>query len=424
MSCEQIHETVIRDIVDVVTDVKKADFLAGFKSKESMNSISRQSSKLTAVFPVIVSRSMNIENAAMVTKALERKFVSMFQILFSAMSVTNAKDGVDYLSRFHTNINLGNGNAVDNMIDALDKYIEVDENAISNIMVNQLLMEDKNNLSYVLPDSINEDGLTSFKIFSSKYSRGYTITNEAKKSSDEIARNVSSALKNLSDMNKDQLLNSDVKKANELAPTLMSVNVIIEDEVGVPIYDTIIVGIKAKMYPIESEELMTKIKSKVSDRNTLLKFIRATTREISFAKDFLFAIDKAKIDALAQSNRGSSSKFWKVLERRALKGKIRRALGQVNDATCITTIAITQEEVEYLKKTENIDLEVPSVIRGIMESYNLIAFVIVDEAMEVCKFIFDTGDDTYETVTFTHLERETGSSETKKMINVMSKMVR
>ena len=114
MSCEQIHETVIRDIVDVVTDVKKSDFLAGFKSKESMNSIARQSSKLTAVFPVIVSRSMNIENAAMVTKALERKFVSMFQILFSAMSVTNAKDGVDYLSRFHTNIKLG-GNAVDNM---------------------------------------------------------------------------------------------------------------------------------------------------------------------------------------------------------------------------------------------------------------------------------------------------------------------
>ena len=423
MSCEQIHETVIRDIVDVVTDVKNSETLAGFKSKNTINSIARQSSKLTAVFPVIVSRSMNIENAAMVTKALERKFVAMFQILFSAMSVTNAKDGVDYLSRFHTNIKLG-GNAVDNMIDALDKYIEVDENAISNIVVNQLLMEDKNNLSYVLPDSINEDSLNSFKIFSSKYSRGCTITNEAKKTSDEIARNVTSALKNVSDMNKDQLLNSDVKKANELAPTLMSVNVIIEDEVGVPIYDTIIVGIKAKMYPMESEELMTRIKSKVSDRNTLLKFIRATTREISFARDFIFAIDKAKIDALAQSNRGSSSKFWKVLERRALKGKIRRALGQVNDATCITTIAITQEEVEYLKKTENIDLENPGVIRGIMESYNLISFVIVDEAMEVCKFIFDTGDDTYETVTFSHLERETGSSETKKMINVMSKMVR
>lgn len=423
MSCEQIHETVIRDIVDVVTDVKKSDFLAGFKSKESMNSIARQSSKLTAVFPVIVSRSMNIENAAMVTKALERKFVSMFQILFSAMSVTNAKDGVDYLSRFHTNIKLG-GNAVDNMIDALDKYIEVDENAISNIMVNQLLMEDKNNLSYVLPDSINEDSLNSFKIFSSKYSRDYVITNEARKSADEIAKNISTSLKNLSDMNKNQLLDSDVKKANELTPTLMSVNVIIEDDVGVPIYDTIIVGVKAKMYPIESEELMTRLRSKVSDRNTLLKFIKATTREISFAKDFLFAIDKAKIDALAQSNRGSSSKFWKVLERRALKGKIRRALGQVNDATCITTIAITQEEVEYLKKTENIDLEIPSVIRGVMESYNLISFVIVDEAMEVCKFIFDTGDDTFETVTFSHLERETGSSETKKMINVMSKMVR
>ena len=423
MSCEQIHETVIRDIVDVVMDVKNSTNIAGFKDKKSIKSIAKQSSKLTAVFPVIVSRSVNIENAAMVTKALERRFVTMFEVLFSAMSVTNAKDGVDYLSRFHTNISLGDPN-VDTMIDALDKYIDLDENAITNITVNRLLAEDKRNLDYVLPDSINEHSLNSYKIFGSKYANSTTIMNEAR-DPDDILKNIATAQKAFSDMNKNTLLDSDVKKANELVPTLMSVNMILDcDDNGLPIYTTMIVGVKAKMYPIDSEDIMNRLSLKVSDKNGLLKFIRATTREISFAKDFLFAIDKAKIDALSQSKRGSSSKFWKVLERRALKSKIRRSLGQINDATCITSIVITQEEVEYLKKTNNIDLEQPYVIRQIMESYNLISFVIIDEAMEVCKFIFDSGDDTYETITFNHLERETGSSETKKMINIMSKMAR
>ncbi len=117
---------------------------------------------------------------------------------------------------------------------------------------------------------------------------------------------------------------------------------------------------------------------KNQDRNGLLKLIKATTREISFVRDFLLAIDKAKIDALSHSNRGSSSKMWKILERRALKSKIRRTLGQINDASAISTIVISQEEVEFLKKTENIDIENPNVIRPIMESYNLMGVCIVD----------------------------------------------
>ena len=167
---------------------------------------------------------------------------------------------------------------------------------------------------------------------------------------------------------------------------------------------------------------MERIYSKNSDRNGFLKFIRATTREISFVKDFLFAIDKAKIDALSTSKRGSSNKIWKILERRTLKSRVRRALGQPNDASAISTLVISQEEVEYMKKQYNVNVENPRVMRGIMESYNLMGAVIVDELNEVCDFLFDTGNDVYEKVAFRSLERESADNDFRKMITLMTKM--
>ena len=85
---------------------------------------------------------------------------------------------------------------------------------------------------------------------------------------------------------------------------------------------------------------------------------------------------------------------------------------------------MSQEEVEYLKKNDSMNLEDPKVARSIMESYNFMSIVIVDESMEVAKFIYDTGDDVYESLAFSSLEREASDSSTKKIVNLMTKMSR
>lgn len=94
-----------------------------------------------------------------------------------------------------------------------------------------------------------------------------------------------------------------------------------------------------------------------------------------------------------------------------------------NDATAITTLCITQEEVEYLKKTKYINVEDPRVICKIMDAYNMMGFVIVDEALEIAKFLYDDGEGQYEVITFANLEREQKDN-TKKIVNLMSKMSR
>lgn len=441
-----IHETVIRDIADVIYDVKNSEEIKGIYNKKSFKSIAAASSNLTLVFPVLASSNLSIEAASMIAKAMERKAVSMLQILFSSMSIGAVEDGMDYIRQFHTNLQLDDSMTVDNFINAVDKFVVNNESVVTNRAQYEAVMEDLRNINYVLPESISESSIGDFKVTNTRY--GETVINEAKKPQ-RVNINVnntpkdqtitkynynysdpSTANKNAIDaqdkannMLRNQLLSSDVKKANELVPTMMIVNFVNINNDD-PINQQMIVGVKAKLYPINSSDIVNRINLKHNDKNGLFKFIRATTREISFCRDFLFAIDKAKMDALSRSRRGSSSNLWKVLERRALKSKVRRHLGQINDASAISTLVISSEDAEYLLRNDNIDIMKPAVARPILEAYNLMALVVVNEQTEVANFIFDTGDDIYESISFGHLERENNNGIDRKVINLMTKIAR
>lgn len=420
----QIHETVLRDIVDIMMDVKDNDEIQIFTNKDKVyKSVASASKDLVLVFPVVCSRSVHIENASMVTKAIERKAASMLQMLFSAYQITNADNAIEYIHQFHSNINFGGDNmTVDSFIDAIDKIAQMDESGIEciNPKLVQMVKEELKDMYTVLPDSINESAITNYRVLPESTRMPSRVIQEAPK-----LRTPIEVYKDMNGAFQDQLLASDVKKANELVPTMLIVN-FVSTKNGEVVTSTngVIIGIKAKLYPVDSQDLINHMKSKVADTNWLNTLVRASTKEISFWKDFVFAVDKAKIDALSNSRRGSSSKMWKVLERRALKSKIRRGTSTINDATAITSLVLSQEEVEYLKKVENINMEEPRVFRAILESYNLMSIVIVDEAMEVCKFVFDTGDDTYETIGFNLLEREASDNSYKKIVNLMTKVAR
>lgn len=416
-----IHETVIRDIVDVVSDIKNSDSLPGFiKGKNnSFKSIAKGSSNLIMTFPVLGSKNLSIDTACMITKALEREYTSMLQILFTSICYSDAEDAIEYIKKFHSNLDSKELPDLDEFGDMLNKSGVFDEE--SNIgleqRVLQMIKEDMNNINFVMDSDINESSLMDFVVSTHPYTGKQVIVQEGEYSARDN--------KYISDYNKNILLSTDVKKANELTPTMMQVKITAypKDSMNA-IQSVVIVGVKAKLYPVNSTEILNRITSKYSDKNGLANFFKATTREISFAKDFLFAIDKAKIDAISRSRKGSSSKLWRILERRAVKSKILRSLGMANTATAITSIVLTKEDVEYLKKTEGINIESPSVAKKIMDSYNLIAMVITDDSMEIAKFMFDNDEGIFEEISYDSLERQSDDKNTKKVINLMSKMQR
>lgn len=224
------------------------------------------------------------------------------------------------------------------------------------------------------------------------------------------------------DMLKGQVLDSDIKKANELQPSMMVINFYVNnDKDRLEVIKDAVIGVKAKLYPMDSQEIIDRIDKKSEEQSLLVRFKRVTTRELSFFKDFLFALDKAKVDVVERNNKGSKAKLWQTLETRARAYKAGKYAGSASAAP-ITTLVVSQDEVEYLKKFKGIDLESYKSARKIFDGYNFMCICIVDESLEVAKFLFDTGEDNWEVLSFTSLDRESSDATYKKVVNLMTKI--
>lgn len=470
---QSLHESEVAEIItalgsELINGIRGKEYdnkSGGMKGIQKASSISRATAGSTMVFPVICSKSLDIKHVSLVSKAIERNAVSLLRLAFSAYNITTDIDAISFLSKFHTNLDSSKIN-VDRFIDIMDGVAQ-NESAnipLADLKACEMIKEDcKYNINYFFEDDINESSINQFKIIKNKYTGNESVIREGSKSdpkTDEFYQSKGYGAgkaeydyerdqeKRLADIEKDdrrakrdersenreiwyhmqssivnQLLTSDVKKANELSPSLVLVNFFSHDDKNLSVERQIVVGVKAKIYEVEPKDMMTRIINKNADSNIILKLVRASTREISFIKDFLLAIDQAKLDALAKSKRGSSTDLFKALERRALNGKIRRAMKRENDAKAISTIVISQDEADYMNQYNNVDVEDPKVIIPIMEKLNLLYFVIIDGTNEVVKFLLD-GTNNYETITFDNLEKETVDQGYKKAINLITKYQR
>ena len=219
-----------------------------------------------------------------------------------------------------------------------------------------------------------------------------------------------------------QLLDSDVKKANELQPTLMIIRFNELDPNGV-IYSQkpFVAGVKSRLISVDSEDIIDRISVKNKTKVNFLNFIRATTGEISFVKDFILCLNQNKIDAKNAVKKGEAAKMWKVLENRSSKNFLNKNKRTGNDASAITTLVINQETVNILKKESDFDLEKIKNARNILDAYNLLGIIICDESIEVAKVLY-AGNDNWEQQAYSYLEKESNDNSYKKVINLIGKM--
>ena len=453
-NCKQLHETVVRDIVDIITSAKDFDQIKWINNKNNTGSIAKRASNLVLVFPVMVSNSLNIQTAMIVSKAIERKCCSLLQILFSSMQITNADNLQDYIKQFHTNLDLKDHMDLDEFFGVMDSLVDEEAIIVDKDMY-ESIKEDMHNINFHLEGELNPHSINDYKVVNNAFGessimleRTHTYqamgdnktisfsgnkvnlsgstTNNYYAPSGGGGRNddpLHPGMRDQNDYFAHQLLDNDIKKANELMPTTMIVNFISRDEgVNDVIRMSGVIGVKAKLYPVDSMDICNRISSKVKDKNGLFNLVRASTREISFFKDLAFAIDKAKMDAMYMASDSNNAKMFKVLERRAAKNKFSRLIKK-NDASPITSLVISQYEVDYLKQL-NIDMEKSFNARSILEGYNLMDIVVADESMKIAKFLFDDGDGVYEAITFDALEKQANDSTYKKVVNLVSKINR
>lgn len=503
MNYKAIHETIIQSLVAgmkgssdfVRTSINRADARKLKRTRNTnvarSNSIARASSGLVFTYPTLCSSSLGIKQCMMVGKALERRNVTMLQMLLAANQWTK-QNIMDYLKDFHTNLDY-NKLDVDDLLGIMNDDVpklgfdkdgpknESYTNTLMNLMPirekNMALEDFRNNTNYFFEEDVNESSIGRFvtmkrngyqvvieadddgvgakvpalpnDTYSDRYdpeipedkrkgyegdklgdvSRNRPLSNDSDKNSVDTylynKRYVSSAdkvdaiNKITAPNNNDRLLSSEVKKANEMVPSLMLINTI-DPDTGVNMQS--VIGVKSRIIPVPSNEVVGRILANYNDSNAMLKFVKLTTREISFIKDFLLAVDSAKLDAINNSKKGSSSSLFRALERRAQNGKVRKlAKTEKQFAKAISALVISQEDVEDLKKYNNVDVEIPRVIIPIMEKLNLLYFVIVDESAESVKLFIDGATD-YEVYNFSSLEKEAKDDGYKKVLNLMTKM--
>ena len=460
--CQQLHETIVRDIIDVMDDVKNFDQIEWIRNRNNVGSIAKRTSNLILVFPVICSNSITIQTASIITKAIERKCVALLQILFSSIQLTDADNMYDYLKKFHTNMDLRSGLTLDDFMLAMDKLVDEGSIEVTDMDLYQAVKEDMHNINYYLSTELNPSSINDYHIRKDMYGESHVVKEAdnsklfgkyqknmeklidkvvsdrfgdlEKKVGDAKTRENRKLEKNIHFKGKEldnrvdyfryQLSTGDVQKANELMPTTMIVNFTTKGNGMDEYYTTTgIIGVKAKLYPVDAMDICNRIASKYKESNGLFNLVRASTREISFFKDLAFAIDKAKLDAVQMSRESNNAKMFKVLERRASRNRFSSLLKK-NDASPITSLVISQEEVEYLKKYNSVDMDKSYVTRSIMEKYNLMDIVIADESLEVARFLFDDGDGIFESMSFDSLEKEAKDSSYKKVVNLMSKLNR
>lgn len=419
-----IHETILKDITDLIGDARDlADngSKAIGNNKKVFQSLSKAANKLILVFPVLCTKGISIETASMLTKAIEKHCVNLLEMLFAAIQYNDTDDLYDYISKFHNNISTGDKITVDDYISftkALESAVDAGEIKITDKAVYEQFKEGMRDFNDFIKVTLNENSLSDYKCHRT-YNGFETILERVHPSSG----NTSNRNRDNNDKFIEKLAENDIKKANELMPTKVMVKFYSKD--SNEYFEKAIIGVKCKLYTVDSLELIERISTKYADTNWFRELVRAGTGEISFWRDFVFALDKARVDAINSAKNGSSAKMWKVLERRATKYRLGKWKANRADASPITTLIVSQDEVEYLKKDHDIDLENRKIALKLMDAYNFMGIVIADEPAETASFIWDEGNDAnYETLSFRNLERESDDRNYRKVINLMTKISR
>lgn len=215
-----------------------------------------------------------------------------------------------------------------------------------------------------------------------------------------------------------KLADNDVKKANELVPTTLSITLMTTKGNVFGGNQNFVIGVKGLMHPVDSNEMIGNLLDGYRSGNKFFNFIRWTTGEIAFIKDLLLNIDELKDDVIKKHSKGHS-KWWTVLKRRKAAANIKNRLGK-GKLLPNASIVCSMEEVVELNDVYGLDLMDSNNVKKLMQRYFLLGFAIVDEAQELCYFIFD-GENDFQALSFNGLEKENNSTndfkEIYKMIN-------
>ena len=208
---------------------------------------------------------------------------------------------------------------------------------------------------------------------------------------------------------------------NDAVPSMLVVRFYNQNDKGdvSDIPTEFIIGVKSKLIPVTTTEILRRIMNDNKDGKKFLKFMRVITGELS-ASNVIFGFSRMKDDIKSTKRKGAYGEIWNLLANRAEASREAVKHGVRNDFSAITTVLISQNDADELFREENFDISDPKNAYHFMQSYNLIAFAIADDATESLKIMMDDGEKNFEEYAYRMFERETKDGTYKKLINLMA----
>ena len=515
MSLQPLNEDAgtVTAVFDLAMGISKAVAKNKNKKVYSYSSLAKAASSLIAIFPVLVSRTIEAKVAQNISKFIEQKACSLFTLALQQANISTAQSGVEYLKNFHQNLDIG-GAGVDTVVRTMQAWIggitdgaaldecgymyEAAYNRIGkdlyyddllypdyHLKINQVninqIMESVQNISnnkYIDTNSYNTASLEDLNVIHemrSKYrkkpiqnipdeywdntaprnrsraswqqqerarrayaqdqeddrafrkenfERGRRLKKEDKldkehqkdREYDLQVRDAEQLARISSGRNVEFLKDQDIKKMNDAIPSLLVVR--FYQSTTATVATEFIIGVKSRMIPVTTAEVLRRIMNDNKDGKSFLNLMRTITGELKVS-DFLFNLGRIKEDIRSCRVKGAYGDTWNLLKNRADAAKEQVKYGRRNDYAAITTVLISKADADELFRAENFDITDVRNTLHFMESYNLMAFGIVDEATESFRILFDDDSRTFEEISFMMLERES-NREYKKLIQLMA----
>lgn len=412
---------VIGALMDLFKMVDKGTFSGRVSfGSARIKSISSFSSKGTYYFPMILSDQVSLDETKMITKAVEKTYATFVATCISLIPFHRIRacdrGSVDsYLKIFHQNIGISepsdigvtveNASMVDTAIMAKaqeewkrvlkesSKYYFEDiaevpvVKAISEMYVSQL----PGKMSYQL--RLNEDVVTDL---------GDGNDNDVTGNTGEVNR--------IQVFDRSVFQDQEMKKANEMLPTLVKANIgfVIEGTEEV-IQREIIVGVKTFVRRIKSAFLVNELYDTIMTKRKFLRFVKIMTgEEEETLMDLILGLKEIKSDATKKMN-GSSNDIL-------LTGKGRRRMANLtsgvlrNNYNPNLTLVMTMNEVNMLKD-KGIDLFSSAHVELLIKELFFLGFVILDQANEIAYIQFDSHNYSFQEYPYSTLEREVAQND-------------
>lgn len=419
--------------------------IKGFSGKTSITALSKD---LIMQFPVLMSAGIDVDDAVVIAKGLEKMFADMFLAVWTAdasqrMNAYTMNGVRDFVKRYHNNNDIPDviayGGDILSLTDTL-LGLNAKESTIENVNIIStekcLPAIESAKLWETTEDKISLESINDMYLpATASHKKIAEITDALEASKRVIApdpgfsidntKNAMHSIGNASinpdigkpgwdsktnrgvtkDTNMSNSTNSAsiVKndKLSSLEPTLIDVTFLVHGHGagGAEVVSNngytqsnpinvrqqrAIIGVKTMIRLITSKYMIPNVIASIQDESLAFKFVKWTKGEMKVGRDMLLGISRMKQDATASNQ---ADIWFAALRKRKRSAKTFRFSN--TGINPFATLVVTTDELEQIKAASGYDLMSVNVAKMLMDNLFLLGFVVVDTNTKLVHTIFD-----------------------------------